>query len=758
MQGVGFRPFVYGLATELALTGWVRNDGDGVYVEVEGPKRHLSSFAERVVRDAPTRARIQHSSLTWSEAEGFETFEIRHSDGHAPPTVVVLADGATCDACMAEVRDPNDRRYRYPFTNCTDCGPRFTIVKGLPYDRPLTTMAGFAFCDDCRREYEDPLDRRFHAQPNACPVCGPHVELWDAEGNAVAKRNEAIHQAGQALREGKILAAKGIGGFHLMVDAANESAVARLRRRKLREEKPLAIMAGDLDQARAICTVSDDAAALLASPESPIALMRRRDDADVAPSVAPGNPRLGVMLPSSAFHHLLLEAAGRPLVATSGNRSDEPICTSNEQALADLADIADVFLVHDRPIARHVDDSVVLVDDSETRPVRRARGYAPLPVNLGRELPTILAVGGHLKNTIALAVGSNVFLSQHIGDLDTPRARDAFENVIRDFLDMYEVTPELLVHDLHPDYASTAWVERLSRADERPTWAEALADIPRLAVQHHHAHLAACLAEHGVDGPALGVSWDGTGYGDDGTIWGGEFLLGVASGYARVASLRPFRLPGGEAAVKEPRRTALALALDAIGERAFDTAAGTTFNASERTLIASMLAKGVNAPVTTSAGRLFDGVAALLDIRQTVSFEGQAPMELEAVADPEERGTYPFPLVTDEGERPVLDWRPLVEALLEDRTGGTSIAVVSARFHESLAEGIARVVDQVEAETVALSGGCFLNARLLRRTRERLEAAGRRVLVHREVPPGDGGISLGQVAVAAAHLASREER
>jgi len=786
VQGVGFRPFVYRLATELALTGWVINDVRGVFIEVEGRHAALIRFLARLETAPPPRAQIHHLNVAWLDPVGYEQFAIRHSDEQGAKTVLVLPDIATCADCLEELVDPANRRYRYPFTNCTNCGPRFTIIRALPYDRPNTTMRGFTLCSDCQAEYDNPLDRRFHAQPNACPVCGPQLALWQPIGDrqllppdqtagtssrhaVIAEGEAALRGTVTALRAGQIVAVKGLGGFHLMVDARNAEAINRLRERKPRRDKPFALMVRDLEQARLLCVIPEAAAALLASPEAPIVLLERHPSAPVAANVAPDTAMLGVMLPANPLHHLLLRALDFPLVATSGNLSDEPICTDEQEAVQRLGLIADQFLVHDRPIRRHVDDSIAWLLEDTPRLLRRARGYAPLPVRMPRPLPPILAVGAHLKNTVALSVERQVFISQHIGDLETPQAMAAFEQVIADFLRLYEVVPVAIAHDLHPDYLSTRWAlsreqkavrsaqraarnqQTASRADCRlPT-----ADCQLIPVQHHHAHLAACLAEHGVAGPALGVTWDGTGYGLDGTIWGGEFLLGDAADFRRVAHLRPFSLPGGDAAVKEPRRVALALLWELYGAAALerdDLAAIRAFQPHERRLLAQMLRRGLNTPRTTSAGRLFDGVAALIGLHQQVSFEGQAAIALEFSADPSVHDAYPF-MVAQPGESPVvLDWAPLVAAVLHDLQCGVSASIIAGRFHNALVEMILTVARLVGESRVVLAGGCFQNRRLTERATVRLREAGFDVLLHRQVPPNDGSISLGQVAVAAARL------
>jgi len=788
VQGVGFRPFVYRLATDLALTGWVINDTRGVFIEVEGPEAALAAFRDRLSREKPPLAIIQEIRITRLPPQGYSHFQIRRSQEKGHKIVLVLPDMATCADCLAEVFDPQDRRYRYPFTNCTNCGPRFSIIEALPYDRPNTTMRHFIMCPECRTEYETPTDRRFHAQPNACPTCGPILALYgrqmldnrpgvDHHLTSVVYRprfgdffllalaDEALRRAADALAAGLIVAVKGLGGFHLMVDARNSEAIARLRKRKPRHDKPFALMVRDLKQARALCLISPQAEALLTSPRAPIVLLPRRQGAAVAENVAPGNPNLGIMLPYTPLHHLLLREIDFPVVATSGNLTDEPICTNEWEAMERLGHIAEAFLIHNRPIARHVDDSVTWIVRGEPRLLRRARGYAPLPVLLQREVPTILAVGGHLKNTVALSVGRRVFISQHIGDLDTAEALAAFERVIMDFLRLYEAEPVAIAHDMHPDYASTRWAKGGLRyqtsAIEYPM-PDARHLIP---VQHHHAHLASCLAENGVEGRALGVTWDGTGYGPDGTIWGGEFLLGDMQEFKRVATLRPFRLPGGDAAIKAPKRVAFALLWELYGDQVAEwehLAPVAALTREERRILLQMLRKGFNAPLTTSVGRLFDAVAALLDLHQEVSFEGQAAMALEFEVSENAEGEYP--LVVGKGRKGpepfgdrgleimYWDWERMVEAILDDLLKGVGRDIIATRFHRTLVTWVVRVAQEVGMPHVALTGGVFQNRVLTEWTARRLEEKGFRVLLQRQVPPNDGGISLGQIVVAAARL------
>ncbi len=751
VQGVGFRPYVYRLAKELALAGTVRNDSEGVVIDLEGPASNLDALLHELPRQRPPLAVIHSLESERLEPRGWRELIIEASDGSGGRSVAVLPDAAACPACLAEILDPGDRRYRYPFTNCTDCGPRFSIIRELPYDRPNTTMRQFAMCPECEREYQDPADRRFHAQPNACPECGPRLQLLTASGAELADGDNVIAAAAAALRRGEILAAKGLGGFHLMVDATNAEAVEELRRRKARPAKPFALMVASLDEARGLCEVTAAERDLLCSPQAPIVLLRSLPSARVVASVAPGNPWLGIMLPYTPLHHLLIAAVDIPVVATSGNLSDEPICIDNDESLERLGTIADLFLIHDRPIHRHVDDSVVRVGRSGTQPLRRARGLAPLPILMSRPAPAVLAVGGHLKNTIALSVGNSVFMSQHIGDLETPQALEAFRSVISDFVSLYKAEPVAIAHDLHPDYACTHWAQEATGDPASP-----VAGARLIGIQHHHAHLASCLAEHQCEERALGVVWDGTGFGPDGTIWGGEFLLGDVNDFTRAASLRPFRLPGGDAAIKRPAVIAAAMLWELRGPEALervDLPPIAALSTSGRQVLDRMLSSGLRSPWTTSAGRLFDGVAALIGLHDRVSFEGEAAMSLEFVADDTCRDAYALPLQTGEPEEPtLLDWRPMLENIIEDIRRGVAVETIAGKFHNGLARAIAELASLVGESRVVLSGGCFQNQLLAERTSRLLQERGFEVLRHHQVPANDGGISLGQLAIAAARL------
>ncbi len=759
VQGVGFRPFIFRLATELGLAGWVNNSPQGVFIEVEGPRAMLEKFLLRLEAEKPPPCSIQSLETSWLDAVGFKVFEIRPSETAGNKTTLVLPDIATCPDCLREIFDPKNRRYRYPFTNCTNCGPRFSIIESLPYDRANTSMKSFTMCPRCQAEYDDPANRRFHAQPNACPVCGPQIELWEGgdvsplskRGQVRALQNDdALLAAAQAIREGKIVAVKGLGGFHLWADARNDQAVRLLRERKHREEKPFALMFPSLESVKNECEVSPLEERLLRSPEAPIVLVEKiaNRQSQIVNAVAPGNPNLGAMLPYTPLHHLLLAELGFPVVATSGNLSDEPICTDERDALERLPDIADVFLVHNRPIVRHVDDSMVRVMLDRELVLRRARGYAPLPITLNPRLSTldsrpILAVGAHLKNTVALSVGSQVFISQHIGDLETEPAHTAFRRVIADFEKLYEARPQIIAADLHPDYLSTKFAREIAAQASSPAGSGGIraanlsaaehgcsvnsqAGSPRyVGVQHHIAHVLSCMAENEIEPPALGVSWDGTGYGLDGTVWGGEFFLVADETVERVAHLRPFRLPGGEQAVKEPRRAALGLLYEISGDAVFerkDLASVTAFSRAELTALKTMLAKKLNSPVTTSVGRLFDAVASLVNLRQQIRFEGQAAMELEfALAGIQTDEHYNVSPVTRHPS-PVMDWSPMINAILSDVKRGVSVGEMSAKFHNTLAEAIIAVAKLVGQKRVVLSGGCFQNRYLTERAVRRLQA------------------------------------
>lgn len=745
VQGVGFRPWVYRAAVARGLAGWVSNDAGGVVLEVEGEEARVTAFVA-AVRAIPLPARVSAVEAEWLPLENADEFRIVASRVSGNPTAQVLPDLAPCPACLTELRDPLDRRHGYPFLNCTACGPRFSIVRALPYDRPNTSMTVFPLCTACAAEYDHPSNRRFHAQPVACPSCGPHLRFLDAGGAPVLVGPDAavLRHAVTHLLDGRIVALKGVGGFQLLVDARNEEAVQRLRRRKERPAKPLALLVANLAAARAVAELDAMCAALLTGPEAPIVLLRRRPAARLAHGVAPGLPELGIMLPASPLHHLLAEACSFPLVATSGNRRDEPLCTSAVEAVERLAGIADAFLDHDRPIQRHVDDSVVRVLAGAPRILRRARGWTPLPVELSVDAPPLLALGGHLKNTVAVGWGRSVFLSQHVGDLETPAARDACARVAADFLDFWQLDPVAVVHDLHPDYGST----RLAHAAAAGHALDGrLRGVPTVRVQHHHAHMASCLAENGVVGSALGVVWDGTGYGSDGTVWGGEFLVGDAAGFHRAGWLRPFRLAGGEAAVRDARRVALALVAQ-VGAPGAPVGCP-DLRGTERDVLLRMLERGSRAPLSTSAGRLFDAVAALLGIRARNTFEGEAAMVLEAAVAAGYHGAYPLVAERVPGGLQ-LDWRPALEALLRDRERSVEVAVCAARFHAGLVQGIADMAAAIGQARVALTGGCFQNRPLLEGTAAALRAAGLEPLMHGFVPPNDGGLALGQIAVAAA--------
>ncbi|HET7623693.1 MAG TPA: carbamoyltransferase HypF [Verrucomicrobiae bacterium] len=804
VQGIGFRPFVYRLATELKLAGSVSNSSQGVSIEIEGERDLLDLFFHRLKTEKPPLAKIQNAEILFHKPAGRKGFEILQSDARGEKRALILPDIATCPDCLREIFDPANRRYLYPFTNCTNCGPRFSIIESLPYDRANTSMKIFEMCSECESEYHDPRDRRFHAQPNACPKCGPQLESWQAAKNSqptiLANRHDALLAAAEAVREGKILALKGIGGFQMIVDARNEKAVQKLRERKRREEKPFALMFPSLDSVQEISTVSELEQSLLLSAESPIVLLNKKPKTQnskfkITESVAPKNPYLGVMLPYSPLHHLLMRELGFPVVATSGNVSDEPICVDERDAFERLRGFADVFLVHNRPIIRHMDDSIARVVLGREMILRRARGYAPMPISVSgfgfevsnleisdseklktqnSKLKTILAVGAHLKSTVALNAGNQIFISQHIGDLETEQAFAAFRKTTRDLPMLYDAAPERIACDLHPDYLSTKFAKEPGNG------------TPTFSVQHHYAHILSCMAENRLSGSVLGIAWDGTGLGEDQTIWGGEFLLVNETSFQRVAHLRTFRLPGGDASAKQPRRAALGVFWEIFGDELFarpdlipldksqrplsrpsDTLSPAQsggeeaiksgaemfskksldqFSPNELAVLRKMLAGKVNSPLTSSAGRLFDAAASLIGLRHRSSFEGQAAMELEFAIQQGIEDRYAFEI--SGGAPLVLDWEPMISAMLEDLRLGTEIGIISAKFHNTLVEMIVEIARRIGEWKIALSGGCFQNQYLLERAVQRLRAEGFCPHWHQRVPTNDGGIALGQIIAA----------
>jgi hydrogenase maturation protein HypF len=765
VQGVGFRPFVYRLAFEEGLAGFIGNDTDGVTIEVEGPEERVEAFLDRLRAEAPPLARIDSIVARDVTAIGEVGFRIVASEVLGPVSTGIPADAATCRDCLRELLDPEDRRYGYPFLNCTNCGPRFTITRRIPYDRPQTSMARFKMCAACQAEYDDPLSRRFHAQPNACWDCGPRVWLVGADGSALSADNPVAATIDR-LVAGQIMAIKGVGGFHLSVDATNQAAVMRLRERKHRYGKPLAVMVRDVEAAREVCTLTAAEEALLQTVARPIVLARKRDGGGIAEGVAPGIPWLGVFLPYAPLQHLLFaDGRLRALVMTSANLSEEPIAIDNDEALARLGAIADAFLLHDREILQRCDDSVTAVVDGAPQLIRRARGFVPLGLPLNLELapgsqldaPPLLAVGGHLKNVFALARGRRVYQSQHLGDLENLTGLEFFKESLDHLMRTFEIEPEVVVHDLHPGYLSTEWAKEWAR--ER--------GLPLIGVQHHHAHVAGCMAEHGLR-EAIGLTLDGTGYGTDGRIWGGEVLIARLDGFERFAHLEYVAMPGGDAAVREPWRMAFA----ALRAADFDVESEQIVKllgaqASEVRVLRRMVERGINSPMTSSLGRLFDAVAAVVLNRRVVDYEAQAAIELEGIAVDEpdrfEQGDYVPELHEAEegsGSAAVIRTGKMWKAVLEDLWRGVPASRISARFHAGIAEGFINVAGNARIESginqVAMSGGCMHNRRLARLLRVGLEAQGFQVFQHAQVSPGDGGLSYGQVAVAAAMLAKRD--
>ena len=745
VQGVGFRPFVYNLATRLNLNGWVRNTSAGVDIEVDGERDVLDAFVKALSEEAPKLSHIDELTASFGPANGFRLFEIVHSESIDSAFQPISPDVAICDDCLRELFDPSDRRYRYPFINCTNCGPRFTIIKDIPYDRPKTTMAGFKLCPDCEHEYSDPSNRRFHAQPVACPKCGPHVWL-EIHNEQNARDDIAIQKTRQLLAEGKIIAIKGLGGFHLACDATNAESVSELRRRKLRVDKPFALMMPYLATIEEHCFVNEAEHELLVSTARPIVLLHCKPESNITKEVAPNQDFIGVMLPYTPLHYLLLEKAdGFPqaLVMTSGNVSEEPIATDNDEARQRLSSLADAFLMHNRDIYIRCDDSVVRVFEREIYPIRRSRGYAPFPVKLPWDVPPLLAAGSELKNTFCITNKNYAFLSHHIGDMENYETLKSFEQGVNHFERLFRVRPEAIAYDLHPNYLATRYA--LERAERE--------NLPTIGVQHHHAHIAACMAEYGLDGsqPVIGVSFDGTGYGEDGAIWGGEFLIADYKSYQRPFHLQYFPLPGGDASIKKPARTALALLWSLGLEWDERLAPVVEFNKEEEKVLHAQLEKKINTPMTSSMGRLFDAAAALAGVRQVVNYEGQAAIEFEALADPNEAGSYSFGLNQDQ-----VEVGSGIESLIKDVRAGIHISKISTRFHNGLAETVRMTVNKMNHETgirsVALSGGVWQNLTLIGRTLSLLRTDGFTVYLHRQVPPNDGGLSLGQAVVAANRL------
>jgi hydrogenase maturation protein HypF len=745
VQGVGFRPFIYRLAARYGISGWVRNTPGGVLLEGEGEQSSLSAFLHDIGAQAPPLSVISSLRSEMIAATGETGFLILSSSG-GENVAQISPDCDVCEECLTELFDPRDRRYLYPFINCTNCGPRYSIITAIPYDRRYTTMERFTMCDDCRAEYEDPANRRFHAQPNACPVCGPAIALLDCSGTAMASDRESrdhgvLGAAIDLLRRGGVLAVKGTGGYHLAVDACNDEAVAKLRRRKQRDEKPFAIMAPDLDRIHSFARCSEREQRLLSGPERPIVLLPKHEVNPIAPLVAPDNGYFGVMLPSTPLHHLLIRDNFSALVMTSGNLSDEPIAYRDREARERLTGIADLFLVHDREIHVRSDDSVIRVFLDNPLFLRRSRGYVPRAIRLPAEQPSVLAVGGELKATVCLTRGDRAFMSQHIGDLKNSATLRSLEQTVAHLESILEIDPAVVAHDIHPDYLSTAYAVELPK-------------VPRIAVQHHHAHMASCMADNRLEGETIGVIFDGTGYGLDGTVWGGEFLVGGYRDFRRQGHFRLVAMPGGDAAVREPFRMALSYLFDrGQGDfNALQLPCLDDVSPHERQLLLRMLERGINSPLTSSCGRLFDAVAALLDVRSRVTYEGQAAIELEALAEQAITDqTYPFS-IEESGEGVVLDLRPAVGGLLADLSGENSRPSMARCFHNTVAAATAGVCERIRGRCglnrVVLSGGVFQNKLLAEGTVSRLMESNFQVFTHRLVPPGDGGLALGQAVVA----------
>lgn len=741
VQGVGFRPFIFRLANELNLKGYVHNSSKGVFIEAEGELNKLKEFIIRINREKPSISIIQSFEYSFLDPVGYEEFVIQKSEKENEITALILPDIATCEDCLRELFDPNDRRYLYPFINCTNCGPRFTIIESLPYDRLNTSMKNFKMCPECEREYNNPLDRRFHAQPIACPACGPQIELWDSTGKTISEKQSAIDQTCELINSGKIIAIKGLGGFHLVVDATNNNAVINLRKRKHREEKPFALMFPNIEMIKQFCNVSDLEERLLKSTESPIVLLKKKDNSQfifsefkISDLVAPDNPYLGIMLPYTPLHHILMRKLNKPIVATSGNHSEEPICIDEYDALKRLNGIADYFLVHNRPIIRHCDDSIVRIVKGREFIIRRARGYAPLPylINSENEIENqIIAAGGHLKNTISLKKRNQIFISQHIGDLSTAESFNAFKRTIDDFKALYELNKFTFVGDLHPDYLSTKFLKQQN--------------LKYHLVQHHLSHVAACKLENQVKGEALGVSWDGTGFGLDGKIWGSEFFFIDDESFSHLGHFKKFHLPSGEKAIKEPKRTLAGILFEIFEDKIADSEILLKkFSPGDLKLIVEIIQKKINSPECVSAGRLFDAVSSLIGITDYSNFEGQAAMKLEFTIKENVNDLYEFELIKN--EKFIIDWTKIILGLIDDLKKGRDKGFLSAKFHNTLVEVIVEFAKQFNFKKILLSGGCFQNIYLLNRTIDRLKKENYQPYWHQRIPTNDGGISFGQIA------------
>ena len=751
VQGVGFRPFVYGLAKKYKLNGWVCNTSEDVRIEVEGARNRLDSFISSLRAEAPPLSRIESLSVDFDRPAGYRGFEIRDSIAQPGKYQLVSPDIATCGPCLEDIFTAQNRRWHYPFTNCTNCGPRFTIIKDIPYDRPLTTMSSFKMCRDCQKEYTDPLDRRFHAQPNACPACGPQLQLTDSLGRAVDCA-DIIDKTSDLLHEGHIVAIKGLGGFLLACNAEDTEAVARLRQRKRRPSKPFAVMLKDVAEVGRHCIVTAEEEKLVSSPQAPIVLLRWKESSTICSQIAPGLKYLGVMVPYTPLHHLIMRATGLPLVMTSGNISEEPIAGQNNEALQRLGKIADYFLLHNRDIHSTYDDSVAMVVDGMPQLIRRARGYAPYPVHLSGSTPQLLACGAEEKNTFCLTSGKHAFVSQHIGDMENIETLDHYIRTIELYKHLFRIKPEAIAHDMHPEYLPTKYA--LEEAEKH--------NLRAIPVQHHHAHIASCLADNGLDETVIGVAFDGTGYGTDSKIWGGEFMVSDMRGFKRTGQLEYLPLPGGSAAIKKPYRTALSYMLVLLGRNTFDSRMGFLNNTGkdEIELVSRQVETGLNSPLTSSMGRLFDAVSAMADIRSTIDYEAQAAIELEMRAYDalDERGNYPFSLAGDEDYTIIL-LHELIAAVADDILRGCRASTISMRFHNTVASMTRDVCLKIKARsglnTVALSGGCFQNRLLLGKVTSLLRQSGFQILTHKNVPANDGGISLGQAVIAGRSLTQR---